>query len=277
MSDALRKLIELAIAEDLDGGEDITSNSTIPLEQVSTADFVTRSPGVIAGIHVAIAVLNHLEITDVTAHVRDGDLVAAGTTILTARGNTRKLLLAERTTLNFLTHLSGIATLTRSWVNAIAGTECQIRDTRKTTPGWRKLEKDAVLAGGATNHRLSLSDSALVKDNHIVAAGGTLKAFESVRAQFPGKEIEVEVDTLEQLLEVLPGNPDLILLDNMSPEICAQAVAIVAGRVKLEASGGISIENAMEYARTGVDYLAIGALTHSAKVLDIGLDLKMGK
>jgi nicotinate-nucleotide pyrophosphorylase (carboxylating) len=276
MSEALQKLIELAIAEDLDGGEDITSNSTIPVDQISTADFVTRSAGVIAGIDVAIAVLNHLKITDVTSLVANGDQVVAGTTILTARGNTRKLLLAERTTLNFLTHLSGIATLTRSWVDAIAGTECQIRDTRKTTPGWRVLEKDAVRAGGGVNHRLSLSDAALVKDNHIVAAGGTLKAFESVRAQFPGKQIEVEVDTLDQLNEVLPGNPDLILLDNMSPELCAEAVAIVAGRVKLEASGGLSIENALQYARTGVNYLAIGALTHSAKALDIGLDLKMG-
>ena len=276
MSDALNKLIELAIAEDLDGGSDITSNSTIPLDQVSTADFVTRTAGVIAGIDVAIAVLNYLGIEDVSALVRDGDQVPAGTTILTAHGNTRKLLLAERTTLNFLTHLSGIATLTRSWVNAVAGTNCQIRDTRKTTPGWRKLEKAAVVAGGGVNHRLSLSDAALVKDNHIVAAGGVLKAFESVRSQYPGKEIEVEVDTLEQLHEVLPGKPDLILLDNMSPALCAEAVAIVAGRVKLEASGGISIETAMEYARTGVDYLAIGALTHSAKVLDIGLDLKMG-
>ena len=242
----------------------------------STAEFVTRSAGVIAGIDVAIAVLNYLEITDVTALVRDGDYVDAGTTILSTRGNTRKLLLAERTTLNFLTHLSGIATLTRSWVSAVAGTKCQIRDTRKTTPGWRMLEKAAVVAGGGVNHRLSLSDAALVKDNHIVAGGGTLKAFESVRAQFPGKEIEVEVDTLDQLHEVLPGNPDLILLDNMSPDLCAQAVAIVAGRVKLEASGGISLENAMAYAQSGVDFLAIGALTHSAKVLDIGLDLRMG-
>ena len=277
MSDALRTLIELAITEDLDGGEDITSNSTIPSDQESTAEFVTRSAGVIAGINVAIAVLNYLEINDVTALVRDGDYVDAGTTILSAHGNTRKLLLAERTTLNFLTHLSGIATLTRSWVSAVAGTKCQIRDTRKTTPGWRMLEKAAVVAGGGVNHRLSLSDAALVKDNHIVAAGGTLKAFESVRAQFPGKEIEVEVDTLDQLHEVLPGNPDLILLDNMSPVLCGQAVAIVAGRVKLEASGGISLENAMAYAQSGVDFLAIGALTHSAKVLDIGLDLKMGK
>ena len=277
MNQQISKLIELAINEDLDGGTDITSESTIPEDQISIADFVTRDKGVISGLDVATAVLHYVGITDVSALVHDGDEVAAGTTILTARGSTRNLLLAERTALNFLTHLSGIATLTKSWVNAIEGSSCKIRDTRKTTPGYRALEKAAVRAGGGTNHRLSLSDAALIKDNHIVAAGGVLKAFDLVRAQYPGKEIEVEVDTLQQLDEVLPGNPDLILLDNMSPELCAVAVEKVAGRVKLEASGGISLENAAAYARSGVDYLAIGALTHSAKVLDIGLDLRMGK
>jgi len=277
MNQQISKLIELAINEDLDGGTDITSESTIPEDQISIADFVTRDKGVISGLDVATAVLHYVGITDVSALVHDGDEVAAGTTILTARGSTRNLLLAERTALNFLTHLSGIATLTKSWVNAIEGSSCKIRDTRKTTPGYRALEKAAVRAGGGTNHRLSLSDAALIKDNHIVAAGGVLKAFDLVRSQYPGKEIEVEVDTLQQLDEVLPGNPDLILLDNMSPELCAVAVEKVAGRVKLEASGGISLENAAAYARSGVDYLAIGALTHSAKVLDIGLDLRMGK
>jgi len=276
MSEANTELIELAIKEDLDGGEDITSNSTIPSDHTSVADYVTRSAGVISGLDVAVQVLHHVGISDVKGHVRDGDEVPAGTLILSARGSTRKLLLAERTSLNFLTHLSGIATLTRSWVRAIEGTSCKIRDTRKTTPGWRALEKAAVRDGGGTNHRLSLSDAALVKDNHIVAAGGVLKAFEFVRASHPGKEIEVEVDTLEQLEEVLPGNPDLILLDNMTPSQCSEAVARVAGRVKLEASGGITLDSALEYAKSGVDYLAIGALTHSAKALDIGLDLKMG-
>ena len=196
--------------------------------------------------------------------------------MLIARGNIRALLLAERTTLNFLTHLSGIATLTRRWVNEVSGTQCQVRDTRKTTPGWRVLEKYAVRMGGGTNHRMSLSDAALIKDNHIVAAGGVLKAFELVRSQYRDADIEIEVDTLDQLKEVLVGNPDLIMLDNMSVEQCREAVTIVNGKTKLEASGGLSLENAKVYAQTGVDFIAVGALTHSAKALDIGLDLRMG-
>ena len=276
MTAQLSALITMALAEDLSGGVDITSVATIPEAQVSTAEFVTRKPGVIAGISVAIEVLQSLGITDIQIKVQDGEEVPTGSVILVARGNTRKLLLAERTALNFLTHLSGIATETRKWVEAIAGTNCQIRDTRKTTPGWRVLEKAAVRAGGGTNHRLSLSDAALVKDNHVIAAGGVLQAFELVRKNYPDKEIEVEVDNLEQLLEVINAEPDLILLDNMSPELCRAAVAIVAGRVKLEASGNITLVSALEYAQTGVDYLAIGALTHSAKALDIGLDLAMG-
>ena len=275
MVDSVQALIELAIAEDLAGGEDITSNATIPENQNSIAEFVNRAPGVIAGIDVAVQVLTYLGINDVTRLVNDGDEVPAGTLLLTARGNTRKLLLAERTALNFLTHLSGIATLTSEWVAAVSHTTCQIRDTRKTTPGWRLLEKAAVRAGGGRNHRLSLSDAALVKDNHIVAAGGVLSAFEKVRAAQPGVSIEVEVDNLEQLCEVLVGKPDLILLDNMSPELCAEAVSIVNGAVKLEASGGITLSSAAAYAESGVDYLAIGAITHSAKALDIGLDLRM--
>jgi nicotinate-nucleotide pyrophosphorylase (carboxylating) len=193
---------------------------------------------------------------------------------MTVRGDTRAILLAERTALNFFGHLSGIATLTRTWVDAISGTPCKIRDTRKTTPGMRVLEKYAVRMGGGTNHRMSLSDAALIKDNHIAAAGGVAAAFSKVREKFPTSEIEIEVDTLQQLQEVLPLKPDLVLLDNMSPAQCAEAVAIVAGATKLEASGGISLENAKAYAVTGVDYLAIGALTHSAPVFDIGLDLR---
>ena len=277
MSDSLDALIALAIAEDLAGGVDITSTATIPEEQISTAEFVSRKAGVIAGIDVAIRVLHTVGITDIETPIHDGERVTPGRIILAARGSTRKLLLAERTALNFLTHLSGIATETSRWVDVIAGTGCQIRDTRKTTPGWRLLEKAAVRSGGGVNHRLSLSDAALVKDNHVVAAGGVLQAFELVRQKYPNTEIEVEVDNLEQLREVLVGNPDLILLDNMSPELCREAVTIVAGRTKLEASGGIDLESALAYAQSGVDYLAIGALTHSAKALDIGLDLTMGR
>jgi len=271
----IQELIEMAIREDIPAGIDITSAATIGDDQIGAAEYRLRESGVIAGIPVAIAVLNRLGITDIETPVIDGDENPAGTVVLIARGNIRALLLAERTTLNFLTHLSGIATLTRRWVNEVSGTQCQVRDTRKTTPGWRVLEKYAVRMGGGTNHRMSLSDAALIKDNHIVAAGGVLKAFEMVRSQYPDADIEIEVDTLDQLKEVLVGNPDLIMLDNMSVEQCREAVAMVSGKTKLEASGGLSLENAKAYAQTGVDFIAVGALTHSAKALDIGLDLRM--
>ena len=271
----IKELISMAIAEDLAGGVDITSVATIGADQVGVAEYRLREAGVVSGIPIAVAVLNKLGITDIETPVSCAHETEAGSVVLIARGNVRALLLAERTTLNFLTHLSGISTLTRRWVDAVAGTKCQVRDTRKTTPGWRVLEKYAVRMGGGTNHRMSLSDAALIKDNHIVAAGGVLKAFEMVRSQYPGAEIEIEVDTLEQLQEVLAGNPDLIMLDNMSVAQCREAVGIVAGRTKLEASGGLSLENAAAYAETGVDYIAVGALTHSAKSLDIGLDLRM--
>jgi len=271
----IQELIEMAIREDIPAGIDITSAATIGDDQIGAAEYRLRESGVIAGIPVAIAVLNRLGITDIETPVIDGDENPAGTVVLVAHGNVRSLLLAERTTLNFLTHLSGIATLTRRWVNEVSGTQCQVRDTRKTTPGWRVLEKYAVRMGGGTNHRMSLSDAALIKDNHIVAAGGVLKAFEMVRSQYPDADIEIEVDTLDQLKEVLAGNPDLIMLDNMSVEQCREAVAIVNNKTKLEASGGLSLENAKAFAQTGVDYIAVGALTHSAKALDIGLDLRM--
>ncbi|CAB4659582.1 MAG: carboxylating nicotinate-nucleotide diphosphorylase [Actinobacteria bacterium] len=268
------ELIKAALAEDLAGGEDVTSMATLTGNEKVVAEFINRKPGVIAGVGVVQEVLEYLGITDIEILVGDGSKVEAGTVILRARGNTRALLLAERTALNFLSHLSGIATLTRAWVDAVAGTSTKIRDTRKTTPGLRKLEKYAVLMGGGTNHRLSLSQSALIKDNHVEAAGGVTQAFNSVRGKYPDIEIEIEVDTFEQLNEALSLNPDLILLDNMSPEQCQQAVSLSGGKVKLEASGGLTLENAKKYAETGVDFLAVGALTHSAPVLDIGLDLK---
>ena len=269
-----RDLIKRALAEDLQGGEDITSVATVSGSEKVVADFVSRKSGVVAGIDMARAVLEEVGLTDIAVLVRDGASVKAGELLMTVRGDTRAILLAERTALNFLGHLSGIATLTRTWVDAISGTQCKIRDTRKTTPGMRLLEKYAVRMGGGTNHRMSLSDAALIKDNHIAAAGGVVEAFSKVRAEFPASEIEIEVDTLDQLREVLPLQPDLVLLDNMSPAQCAEAVSLVAGATKLEASGGISLENAKAYAVTGVNFLAIGALTHSAPVFDIGLDLR---
>ena len=270
-------LIRRALAEDLAGGQDITSVATVSGNESVVADFVARKPGVIAGVEMAVATLREVGVTDIQVHLIDGDAVARGSIVMTVRGDTRAILLAERTALNFLGHLGGIATLTQAWVQAIAGTTCTIRDTRKTTPGMRLLEKAAVVAGGGANHRLSLSESALIKDNHIAAAGGVVEAFSKVRAAFPGAFVEIEVDSLDQLKEVAAQSPDLVLLDNMTPAQCKEAVAIVAGRFKLEASGGISLENALAYAQSGVDYLAIGALTHSAPVLDIGLDMKLEK
>ena len=269
-----RDLIKRALAEDLQGGQDITSVATVSGSEKVVADFVSRKAGVVAGIDMASAVLEEVGLTDIKVLVKDGASVKQGEVLMTVRGDTRAILLAERTALNFLGHLSGIATLTRTWVDAIAGTTCEIRDTRKTTPGMRLLEKYAVRMGGGTNHRMSLSDAALIKDNHIAAAGSVAQAFSKVRAEFPTSEIEIEVDTLDQLREVLPLKPDVVLLDNMSPAQCAEAVSIVAGATKLEASGGISLENAKAYASTGVNFLAIGALTHSAPVFDIGLDMR---
>ena len=268
------EFIRRALAEDLQGGEDITSLATVGESERAIADFVSRQPGVIAGLDMAKAVLTEVGLSEITTYCADGDSVAAGTVLMTVRGNTRAILLAERTALNFLGHLSGIASLTSLWVAAVGKSKCQIRDTRKTTPGMRELEKYAVRMGGGTNHRISLSEAALIKDNHIAAAGGVEPSFTKVRKLYPNTPIEVEVDTLQQLQEVLPLNPDVILLDNMSPKECATAVEIVAGRSKLEASGGITLESAAAYAATGVDFLAIGALTHSAPVLDIGLDLR---
>lgn len=269
-----RDLIKRALAEDLAGGEDITSVATVKGDEKIVADFVARKNGTIAGIEMARAVCEEVGLTDIAIYVQDGSQVTAGTVLMTVRGDTRAILLAERTALNFLGHLSGIATLTRRWVDAVSGTTCKVRDTRKTTPGMRVLEKYAVRMGGGTNHRMSLSDAALIKDNHIAAAGGVSQAFEKVRQKYPDVETEIEVDTLDQLREVLPMKPDLVLLDNMSPAQCAEAVALVQGATRLEASGGISLENARAYAESGVDFIAIGALTHSAPVFDIGLDFR---
>jgi len=266
-----------AIAEDLAGGEDVTSNATISDSQVSTADFISKTDGVVSGLHVVAAVLEYCGVNNYEVLVDEGMQVKSGKVLITAQGNTKKLLLAERTALNFLSHLSGISTLTNKWVIQTAGTKCKIRDTRKTTPGLRQLEKFAVKMGGGENHRLSLSHSVLLKDNHIVAAGSITKAFKLIKEKYPTKELEIEVDNLDQLSEVILLQPNLVLLDNMSVDKCQKAVEIVKGKFQLEASGGLTLENAKAYAQTGVDYLAVGALTHSAPAFDIGLDFRKGK
>ena len=272
----VQALVDLAISEDLMGGSDVTSLATIPETQISELDLVTRSSGVIAGIDIAALVF--LSISDnkiaVEKCVTDGSAVDSKTCLLTVKGRTIDLLAAERTALNFLGHLSGIATTTNKWVKEIAGTNSQIRDTRKTTPGLRLLEKYAVKAGGGTNHRMSLNDQALIKDNHIIAAGSIKKAVEKVRDKFPEIEFEIEVDNLTQLDEALAAQAQLILLDNFAFDDLQKAVGIVNKKAKLEASGGLTLENARKIAETGVDFLAVGVLTHSAPVLDIGGDLR---
>jgi nicotinate-nucleotide pyrophosphorylase (carboxylating) len=269
---SIEDLAARTIAEDLDGGVDLTSVSTIPEEKISVGEFRARKTGYVAGVVVAAAVLEVCGILDYTILVEDGNKVEEGQVILKAKGNTRKLLLAERTALNFLGRLSGIASLTHRWVSEVSNTSTKIRDTRKTTPLLRELEKFAVRMGGGINHRMSLSDAALIKDNHVTAAGGVVAALKAVRDKYPHASVEVEVDTLEQLKEVLAVGADLVLLDNMTLEQTRAAVEIAGGKTKLESSGGLTLENAKAYASTGVDYLAVGALTHSAPVMDIGLD-----
>jgi len=270
--DGIQKSVKIALDEDLAGGVDLTSSATITENQTSTALFKARESGRVSGIAVAAVVLELCGITEYRLLVKDGDVINSGDVIISCTGNTRSILLAERTALNFLCHLSGISTLTAKWVDQVSKTSTKIRDTRKTTPGLRELEKFAVRMGGGVNHRMSLSDSVLIKDNHIAAAGGVVLAFTAVRAKFAMAEVEVEVDNLEQLREVIEAGADLVLLDNMTIEECRSAVNIAKGKAKLEASGGLSLINAAAYAATGVDYLAVGALTHSARILDIGLD-----
>jgi nicotinate-nucleotide pyrophosphorylase (carboxylating) len=266
----------LAVAEDLAGGEDVTSIATVPADALATADFTARTAGTVAGLRVAEAVISLVceEEFEVERHVEDGARVEPGQVLLTVRGRTRDLLTAERSALNLLCHLSGVASATRAWVDAVQGTGAAIRDTRKTNPGLRALEKYAVRCGGGVNHRMSLSDAALIKDNHVVAAGGVAEAFRAVREAYPDLPVEVEVDTLEQIPPVLEAGADLILLDNFTPDLMKEAVALVGGRARLEASGGLTLDTAREVAQTGVDYLAVGALTHSSPILDIGLDLR---
>ncbi len=268
-------LVTRAVAEDLDGGVDVTSVATVPAALRGVAAFVSRTAGTVAGVGVAMAVL---DVVVPGGHCRvlsdDGAAVTPGVAVLEAEGSVRGLLTAERTALNLLCHLSGIATLTRRWVEVVDGTGAYIRDTRKTTPGLRALEKYAVRCGGGVNHRMSLSDAALVKDNHVVAAGGVRAAFDAVRGEFPSLAVEVECDTVTQVAEALDAGADLVLLDNMTLPALAESVALCRARgVRTEASGGLTLATAREVAQTGVTYLAVGALTHSAPVLDLGMDL----
>ena len=270
--DAINSKVSEALSED-SITDDLTSQATITQSQVSEARFVTRKSGVIAGCLVAATVLEQCGMNEYELLVKDGQEVSANTELIRLKAETRSILKAERTALNFLSHLSGIATFTNLWVKEVSSSKTAIRDTRKTTPGLRELEKYAVRMGGGLNHRMNLSDQALIKDNHIAAAGSVSEAINRVKKAAPGALIEVEVDTLEQLKEALQCSVEIVLLDNMSIEQTKAAVEIARGsNTKLESSGGLKLENAAAYAATGVDYLAVGALTHSAPVLDIGLD-----
>ena len=266
------------LQEDLpgDGDLDTTSVATIPEEARAVGDLNAREPGVVAGLGVAELVFRLVlgdEVT-VTGRVPDGSAVAAGDRVMTVSGPARGLLTAERTALNFASHLSGVATATSHWVAALEGTRARVLDTRKTLPGWRALQKYAVRCGDGVNHRFGLADMAMVKDNHVVAAGGVVPAYDAVRARFPDLPVEVEVTDLDQLRALLAAGCDRILLDNMSPALMAEAVAITDGRASLEASGGLTLERARVVAETGVDFISVGALTHSVTVFDLGLDLR---
>jgi nicotinate-nucleotide pyrophosphorylase (carboxylating) len=269
-------LVRAALEEDLAGGVDVTSEATVPADQQGTGDLVARADGVVAGLAVAEAVFACTAGDDMTVErpIADGVRVRRGTVLMTVTAPTRKLLLAERTALNLLCRLSGIATATRRWADALQNTGAVVRDTRKTTPLLRALEKYAVRCGGGENHRMSLSDAALIKDNHVIAAGGIAAAYKAVTEAFPGVPVEVEVDSVDGAAEAADAGAELILLDNFSPADVARAVEAVDGRAKLEVSGGLTYYAARSFGETGADYLAVGEITHSATVLDIAFDLR---
>ena len=278
--DAVAGIVRNAVTEDLMGGVDVTSAATIPSDHRSTATFGARQDGVIAGLSVVAAVIETVcgdAASEFRATVADGSHVGAGAKVAEVTAPTRLLLTAERTALNLLCHLSGVASATRLWADELEGTSAVVRDTRKTMPGLRALEKYAVRCGGGTNHRMGLSDMALVKDNHVAAAGGVAEAFRRVRAAAPSIPLEIEVDTLDGLREAIAAGADEVLIDNFTPAEMRQAVALrneMNPSVHLEASGGLTLESARTVAETGVDSIAVGELTHSAHVLDIGLDLR---
>lgn len=275
----LARVVATALREDLRYGPDVTTEATVPADAVATAEFAPRRPGVLAGVPAALAVLDQVLGADgyqVLERRADGSRVSAGEPALRVRGRVRGLLTAERTALNLLCHLSGVATATAELVDAVAGTGCQILDTRKTLPGLRLLQKYAVRCGGGVNYRLGLGDAILIKDNHVAAAGSVTAALAAATAAAPGLPCEVEVDSLAQLDEALTAGAELVLLDNFTPEQCVEAVrrrAEVGAATRFEVSGGMTLQVARAYAETGVEYLSSGALTHSAAALDLGLDL----
>jgi nicotinate-nucleotide pyrophosphorylase (carboxylating) len=271
------RIVRTALAEDLGpDAVDITSVATIPASQSDTGDLVARADGVVAGLAVARAVFDLASggAVSFVAKVTDGDRVVRGEVLATVTGPTRALLTAERTALNLLCRMSGVATHTRAWADAMAHTKTMVLDTRKTTPGLRMLEKYAVRAGGGANKRMGLYDVAMVKDNHVLAAGGVGAAYRRVRSAFPSVPVQVEVTTVAEAREAVEAGATFLLCDNMTPDLLREVVAAVDGRAELEATGGLVLEVAREYAETGVDYLSVGALTHSSPILDIALDLR---
>jgi nicotinate-nucleotide pyrophosphorylase (carboxylating) len=275
---AIEEAVNRALAEDFGRAGDITSAATVPADLSGRAVVAARAAGVISGLPLLETAFRRLDANvKLTAHVRDGIAVAAGTALMTVEGNARGLLGAERSALNFVTHLSGIATGTAAFVHLAVGTNARVCCTRKTTPGLRALQKYAVRCGGGFNHRFGLDDAVLIKDNHIAVAGGIGPVLARARAAVGHMvRIEIEVDTLDQLREVLDaGGADVVLLDNMDPSTLVKAVALVAGRLVTEASGNITHATAAAVAATGVDYLSSGAITHSSVNLDVGLDIEM--
>ena len=268
-------LIDLALDEDAGLG-DVTSRAIFPATHQSTAVIEAREPLVAAGVDVAARVFERVDATvRVTMRVTDGLLVRKGTALVTVKGPTRSLLTAERTALNFLQHLSGIATLSRRFAGAVAGTGVRVVDTRKTTPGWRALEKAAVRAGGCANHRSSLGEHVLIKDNHIAAAGSVRRAVMLARAEAPHiARIEVEAATLKEVRSALAAGADAILLDNMTPADVRRAVALVNGRALIEVSGGVTLDTIRSYCVKGVAVVSVGALTHSAPAVDISMRIR---
>lgn len=278
--DALASLIRLAVQEDLMGGIDVTSTATIPADQRSVATFGAREAGVVAGLPVVAAVIETVcgsSASELEYLVADASHVGADSDVARVTAPTRLLLTAERTALNLLCHLSGIASLTRRWADALDGTSATVRDTRKTMPGLRALQKYAVRCGGGANHRMGLSDMALVKDNHVAAAGGVTEAYDRVRALESTIPVEIEVDSLAGLREAITAGADEVLIDNFTTDQMVEAVSVrneLNPSVRLEASGGLTLDTARAVGETGVDLIAVGELTHSVRVLDLGLDLR---